>query len=65
MIMMVKWGFSYGDLKNMPLHEFFEYIDLIKEYNEDQEAQRKAQETGQIDAGDAPKSIGMVNPAAF
>lgn len=62
MLHLVKWGFSYSDIRNIPLDEVDEYIKLINEYYEE----RKRQQTeGLPSSPDEPKTIGQLNPSMF
>ena len=59
---LIKWGFSYSDLKNMPLDEFYEYIKL---YNE--EIERKNREVDRLNEPviqERKKTIGEILPGA-
>lgn len=58
---MVKWGFSYSDLKNMPLDEFFEYTKLIEEHFKEEERRMKEGNGGEPQKQD-PKPIGRTLP---
>ena len=59
---LVKWGFAYSDIRNIPIDEVDEYIKLINEFYE----QRKKQaEVGASGPPDDPKTIGQINPSAF
>ncbi len=62
MLHLVKWGFSYSDIRNIPLDEVDEYIKLINEYYEE----RKRQSEGiSGNVPDDPKTIGQLNPSMF
>lgn len=62
MLHLVKWGFPYSDVRNIPLDEVDEYIRLINEYHEQK---RKQQEQGAPSVSDDPKTIGQLNPSMF
>lgn len=61
MLHLVKWGFPYRDIRNIPLDEVDEYIKLINDYYE----KRKQAESGASGPPNDPKTIGQINPAAF
>jgi len=61
MLHLVKWGFPYSDVRNIPLDEVDEYIRLINEYYE----QKIKQQEGVPSVSDDPKTIGQLNPSMF
>lgn len=63
MLHLVKWGFPYSDIRNIPLDEVDEYIQLINEYYENKK--RQALEGNNTSMNDEPKSIGQLNPSMF
>lgn len=61
---LVKWGFSYSDVKNIPIDEIDDFVGIINEYYE---AKAKAErgEPQDSSGSDNPKMSGSVNPTAF
>ena len=60
---MVKWGFDFGYINDMPLDEYYEYLDLINKHNkEEADEARRSGGGGSNEAPNQPKPIGLVAP---
>ena len=58
---LVKWGFPYSDVRNIPLDEVNEHIENINEYYKRKNNPQNYDSGGSAD----PKPIGQVNPTVF
>lgn len=61
-LFLVKWGFPYSDIRNIPLDELSDYIKMINEYYEEK---RRVESGGEPSSPSEPRPIGIVNKAAF
>jgi hypothetical protein len=60
----VKWGFTLNDIYSMPLYEFYEYIKLINEHNEEEQQAMNNANGSSKHIPEQAKPIGMVAPRA-
>ena len=59
---MVKWGFEYDSISNMPLDEYYDFLELMNKHNDEERKASSGGGSDQAPVRQEAKPIGSVAP---